>query len=720
MTICLQQIRAAKEKRMKQSPLAEELTVETGTESAVLTLTRQVSSKIGIDCFRAMATHLAQALKADRVFIGEFTPGSVQRFITLAAFPEGEPGSLTFDLAGSACSGIAVTGKSFVCRKNARNRFPSDPLLSKVHAEAFIAIPLQDPSRNSIGAMLAAYRVPLASFSTAKSVLEVFAQRAAAELRHKQEKERLRKSEQRYRAFIALSNDGMWCAEFDQPIATELPSEELLGLVYQHGYFSECNDAWARLMGLERNQQVVGRRIVDLFPETNPAMREATFDLIRSGYRFTTSETTHLAPNGKRHFVLRSQWGVVEDGMLQRVWGVTHDITDFKQVQRALDASQQRMIDLLEGVQLLVLVLDPSAKIQFCNNYFAEFTNWRAADLKNKNWFDLMAPTEDHAGIQTRFASGVAGSRGPIHFESTLLGPDGRRWLVAWDSAVLRDEEGKVKAIANIGRDITQEKALEAHLQRAQKIESVGMLAGGIAHDFNNLLGVISGYASHLLDKHSPTDSDYLGLTEIQNMAAKGSRLTQQLLTFCRRRAYEPELVNLNTVVEHDSSMLERTLGPNIDLVTSLDPSLGLVYADPGEISQVILNLAVNARDAMPGGGKLTIASSNTSLGNKQASLPGGVPSGEYVELTITDAGTGMTQEALDHLFEPFFTTKGPGRGTGLGLSIVYGIVHQSGGYVKVESELGRGTSVKIFLPPTESESPSRFSKNRNTVITPG
>jgi signal transduction histidine kinase len=303
-----------------------------------------------------------------------------------------------------------------------------------------------------------------------------------------------------------------------------------------------------------------------------------------------------------------------------------------------------------------------------------------------------------------------------MHFESTLLGPGGRSWRVAWDCAALRDEEGKVEAIANIGRDVTLEKALEAQLRQAQKIEGVGMLAGGVAHDFNNLLTVINGYIAQLLAKHSPGDCDHAELTEIHNAAEKGARLTQHLLAFSRRRPYQPELFNLNVIVENDASMLRRIVGTNIDLVTGLDPSLGLVNVDPGEISQVILNLAVNARDAMPGGGKLTIASSNASQSGGQLSTVPGVPPGDYVQLTVADTGTGMSQETLEHLFEPFFTTKGPGKGTGLGLSIVYGIVQQSGGYVKVESELGRGTSVRIFLPRSQSKSPSAQSPKTETV----
>ena len=690
---------------MKSSPLAQQQKV--GVDATALKVVRRVSAKIGIECFRALTTHLAQALKADCVLVGEFTSGSVERVTTLAAYLEGEQGSFAFDLVGSACSRIAGTSKTYVCRRNARNRFPSDQMLRRVHAEACIAVPLQSPAGNPIGAMMATYRVPFASFSTAKSVLEFLAPRAAAELLNKQEKDKLHKSEERYRAFITLNADAMWCVEFDQPISTELPVQEQFDLGYQYGYVSECNDAMARLMGEDHARKLVGRRIVDLFPKTDPAIRGDSLDLIRSRYRFTTEEKARIAPDGKRHFVLRSQWGIVENGMLQRIWGVSHDITEFKHVQRALDASEQRITDLLEAVELLVLVLDPSGTIQFCNNYFTELTGWLSDDLKGKNCFDLMAPTETRAGLQADFAAAVAGSRGPIHFESTLLGPDGRRWSIAWDSTVLRDEEGKAKVVAKIGRDITQEKELEAQLRQAHKLESVGRLAGGIAHDFNNLLTVISGYTALLLAKHPPADPAFVGLTEVQNAAAKGAELTQQLLAFSRRRIYKPEVLNLNTLVEHDASMLGRTLGANIELVTSLDPSLGLIRGDPCQISQVILNLAVNARDAMRGGGKLTIASSNESFSAERASIVPGVPSGEYVQLTIADTGTGMTEQALEHLFEPFFTTKEPGKGTGLGLSIVYGIVRQSGGHIKIDTELGRGTCVRIFLPRTQQESPA-------------
>jgi PAS domain S-box-containing protein len=495
----------------------------------------------------------------------------------------------------------------------------------------------------------------------------------------------------------------MWCVEFDQPIPIDLPVDVQVDLAYRFGYCSECNEAAANNLGWSQSRDVVERRIANVFPKA--VLRKAFNDLIRSAYQFSTTETAIFMPDGKRHVLLRSQLGVVEEGMLQRVWGVTHDITEFKQVQHALDAWKQRLIDLLDGIQLLALVLDPSGEIHFCNHSFTELTDWRFVDLKGKNWFDLMVPAEERAGLQEKFAAEVAHPGKPVHFESTLLGNGGRRWQIAWDSMALRDDEGRVK-IANIGRDVTQEKLYEAQLRQVQKIESIGRLAGGIAHDFNNLLTVINGYTTQILEKRSAEDPDYLELTEVRNAAEKGAQLTQQLLSFSRRRASKPEVLNLNTIVERDSSMLRRTLGRDIDLVTDLDPSLGMVKAEPVEISQVILNLAVNARDAMPAGGKLTIASANVSLRSEPRPVVPGVPDGEYAQLTITDTGTGMTQEALDHLFEPFFTTKQAGKGTGLGLSIVYGIVKQSGGQIRVESTPGRGTSVRIYFPRTQAESP--------------
>ena len=246
--------------------------------------------------------------------------------------------------------------------------------------------------------------------------------------------------------------------------------------------------------------------------------------------------------------------------------------------------------------------------------------------------------------------------------------------------------------------DISERRVLEQQLRQSQKMEAVGRLAGGIAHDFNNLLMVISGYSEFLLERLGPEPTLRSPAQEIASAAERASSLTRQLLAFSRKQMLAPKILDLNSVVTENLKMLTRMIGEDIDLVMVPHASLGAVRADSGQIEQVIMNLAVNARDAMPSGGKLTIETSNVTLDEEHARLHAPLRPGDYVMLAISDTGQGMDAETQSHIFEPFFTTKGP-KGTGLGLSTVYGIVKQSGGYIWVYSELGKGTTFKVYLP---------------------
>ena len=250
--------------------------------------------------------------------------------------------------------------------------------------------------------------------------------------------------------------------------------------------------------------------------------------------------------------------------------------------------------------------------------------------------------------------------------------------------------------------DVTERRALEAQLRQSQKMEAVGRLAGGIAHDFNNLLMVISGYSEFLLDRLGPDPSLRSPAQEIASASQRASSLTRQLLAFSRKQMLAPKVLDLNVVVTENLKMLTRMIGEDIDLVMVPGKELGAVRADSGQIEQVIMNLAVNARDAMPSGGKLTIETSNVTLDEEYARFHAPLRPGEYIMLVINDTGMGMDSETQSHIFEPFFTTKGP-KGTGLGLSTVYGIVKQSGGYIWVFSEPGKGTTFKIYLPRVAS-----------------
>jgi len=262
--------------------------------------------------------------------------------------------------------------------------------------------------------------------------------------------------------------------------------------------------------------------------------------------------------------------------------------------------------------------------------------------------------------------------------------------------SVSDDEEGT--AFELFAEDVTERRALEQQLQQSQKMEAVGRLAGGIAHDFNNLLMVISGYSEFLLERLGSEPALRSPAQEIASAAERASSLTRQLLAFSRKQMLAPKMLDLNSVVTENVRMLKRMIGEDIDLVMIPAGQLGQVRADSGQIEQVIMNLAVNARDAMPSGGKLTIETSNVTLDEEYARTHTPVPAGEYVMLAISDTGMGMDSETQSHIFEPFFTTKGP-KGTGLGLSTVYGIVKQSGGYIWVYSEPGKGTTFKIYLP---------------------
>jgi len=277
---------------------------------------------------------------------------------------------------------------------------------------------------------------------------------------------------------------------------------------------------------------------------------------------------------------------------------------------------------------------------------------------------------------------------------------DGAFITVRCSGRSIKDEAGTNMEV--FAEDVTERRVLERQLRMAQKMEAVGRLSGGIAHDFNNLLGVIIGYIQVIKRTLVPGQPSYEYAVEIEKAGQRAVSLTRQLLAFSRQQVLEPVILNLNTLVSEMEKMLPRLIGEDIELNLFLDPAIGQVKADPGQIEQVVMNLAVNARDAMPDGGKLTIQTANAELDAVFTREHPGLIAGPYVMLAVTDTGTGMDPETQAQIFEPFFTTKGRDKGTGLGLATVYGVVKQSNGYIAVESEKGKGALFKVYLPRIE------------------
>ena len=672
-------------------------------QRSVWQISSRVSATIGTEFFESLVTNLAKALNADCVYLGEFVGGQAEQIRTLAASPKGlvEAGS-DHDLVGCVAA-QAVTGDTWSCTRGVLKKFPDDALLRQMGAQACIVVPLMDAKQQTLGIMLAVFRHPIENARPVKSLLEMFAPRATAELQRKQSDAALRESEQRYHAFISQNVDAMWRIEFERPIPTDLPEDDQIQCIYDRGYLAEANDALARLLGYSSAKQIIGLTFEALARRADPRIKEDLRTAIRSGYRFATVERKPLDVNGHSRHILRSEWCVVEEGMLVRIWGTLRDITELKKVEEALQASERRLSELLESVHLLTVMWDGEGEITYCNDYFLRLTGWQAGELAGKNWFDLMVPTTERDKVRNEFASTRVSSPAPHHFESTLLGKDGRSWLIAWESTIIHDSNGQVTGLGGVGRDITAYRVLKEEQYQSQKFASMNGSVSRLVDDFTSLLTVISSYSVILFEGRPETDPEYLPLKEIKDAADEGVALAQQLLAFSPHLQLHPTLLDLNTLLQEVERTIQPFLPEDVTLHMELGPSLGLVRADASLMREVLLNLTANAIEAMPGGGNLTLHSSNTELDQDPDPSRSGFVPGPYVLLTVSDTGSGISPQVQTHLFEPFFTTKS-GR-TGLGLATVYAIVEQSGGHVKVDTQPGIGTRFQIYLPRTQTQS---------------
>ncbi|MBW3553249.1 MAG: response regulator [Gemmatimonadetes bacterium] len=373
-------------------------------------------------------------------------------------------------------------------------------------------------------------------------------------------------------------------------------------------------------------------------------------------------------------------------------------------LESALRRSEERLRAVMDVAPVAIIRVDRAYCVQFWNPAAERIFGWTAEEVLGRPY--PLGDPGDRDEAKDLFDRGFGGH---THegVEIRRLRKDGSHVDLRMWNAIVRDESGEAVALVGVLADVTEQRALEQRLLQSQKLEAVGQLAGGIAHDFNNVLTAVRGHAELLLEGTPAGAAGRQDLEEIRRNADRATRLTRQLLAFSRQQVLQPRVVDLGAVVDGMESMLRRLIGEHIRLELSVEEGLGRVEADPTQIEQVVLNLAVNGRDAMPEGGRLLLRLENTELTDEDArSFPYEVLSGRYVRLMVADTGHGMDEETRGRVFEPFFTTKGLSHGTGLGLATVFGIVKQSGGYIWVHSEPGRGSDFEVLLPRVEKAMP--------------
>jgi PAS domain S-box-containing protein len=455
-------------------------------------------------------------------------------------------------------------------------------------------------------------------------------------------------------------------------------------------------------------------------PEASDFPADATFE-----YRFRKDDGSYLW--------LRDIVTVVSKaGQPISLRGVMLDISQAKQAEQAqrdaeeaLRLSEQRFRGMLENIHLLSMILNTDGKVTFCNDFLLQLTGWKRHEVLGADWFAMFLPLREAARVRAVFEEGIARAEIPAHFENPIVTKEGEYRFITWDNTVLHNPDGTLAGIASIGMDMTQHRALEEQLRQSQKMEATGLLAGGIAHDFNNILTVIIGYCSVMQMRMPQEDPNRASVDQVLAAAERAAGLTRSLLAFSRKQVMNPHQADLNAIVRHVEHFLCRVIGEDISLRTELYDEELYVQVDSGQIEQIMMNLATNARDAMPGGGVLSVSTQVVDTIPVLSTGSGVGAAGRYALLTVSDTGTGMDEATMAKIFEPFFTTKEVGKGTGLGLAMAYGTVMQHNGQIAVESEPGKGTSFKVYLPlvayqepePKQESSPFELHSGNELIL---
>lgn len=501
------------------------------------------------------------------------------------------------------------------------------------------------------------------------------------ETESKHSEKALRASELKYRRLFEAAKDG------------------ILILDAKTGQITDVNPYLVNLLGYSRDE-LMGMPLWEIGPFRDVKECKLAF-LELQNKEFIRYDSLPIQDNEGRS---------VDVEFVSNVYGVSggtrviqcniRDISSRKRMEEALRRSEERFRLVTRATKDDVWDLDIRSGKTWRSEDFWKHFGYPPRDVEPdvQGWKELIHP-EDRDRVWNGFQTALLRWADSYEVEYRFRRADDSYAVVLDRAYIVYDKTGQPKRAIGAITDLSDRRELEEQFRQAQKMEAVGQLAGGVAHDFNNLLMVITAYTEIMREQLDPKDRLHKSLDQVTKAAKRAAALTLQLLAFSRKQVLLPRIINVNAVVEDSLKMIPRLIGENIDLNLSLAEALWSVKADPGQIVQVLMNLCVNARDSMPNGGKLAIETENVSFDVETAGKQADFVPGDYTALVVRDTGTGMTEEVQSHLFEPFFTTKGLERGTGLGLSTVFGIVKQNGGFIQVDSELGRGSSFSIYFP---------------------
>ncbi len=499
---------------------------------------------------------------------------------------------------------------------------------------------------------------------------------------HRLAEDALRESEANYRRIVEMAHEGIWTVNAQFQITF-------------------VNQRMAELFGYQIEEMIGQPAAFLMFEEDQPHFQRHMEEHLLHGKR-ERHEWRFRCKQGKTLWALFSATPIFNDkGSFLGSAGVFTDLTERKMAEE----ERERLALVIEQATETVIITDPKANILYVNPAFERITGYTRAEVMGRNPRLLQSGKHDAAFYQEIWNTLKRGETWSGHFINKRK--DGSFYEEEATLTPVRAPSGEVVNYVAVNRDVTKELLLQGQLMQAQKMEVVGRLAGGVAHDFNNLLMVMGGYAGLLMKRLPGTSPHRRMVAEILKTAERGASLTRQLLMFSHKQLGKPQVISLNEVIAENEKILRQILGDDGKLVKQCEDDLVPVLADPARIQQVLMNLVVNARDAMPHGGTVTLRTANVHLSRMDPELFPGTPAGDYVKLEVADTGCGMDPKIQSHLFEPFFTTKEKGKGTGLGLSIVYGIIEQARGRIFVRSQPNQGATFTILLPQCQESLPN-------------